>query len=208
MTRLVPCRCQRLVAQLDQCRPRRDQLFRISDDGHDGIRLRREAGEVDDGIERGKLQDRTHDSGISLQRAACPLPRHPTPSHAIPRSSQIGVGLSVLGFSITRSRAITGSLRLPHPIFSTFVANKGGSRNQRLGDACVALGWPLRGPWVALAWPLGGPRVAQTQSRVGRGSQSQYAARRNDRRATNCHRERAAKSGSPASALFSLAGVR
>jgi len=44
----------RLIAKLDQRRARRDQFFRITDDGHDGIRLRREAGEVDDGIETGQ----------------------------------------------------------------------------------------------------------------------------------------------------------
>ena len=40
----------RLVAKLDQRRASGDQFFRIADDGHNRVWLRREAGEVDDGI--------------------------------------------------------------------------------------------------------------------------------------------------------------
>jgi hypothetical protein len=42
----------RFVAQLDQRRACRDQLFRVSNDGRYRVRLSGEAGEVDDGIER------------------------------------------------------------------------------------------------------------------------------------------------------------
>src|SRR6185312_4630739 len=44
----------RLVAQLDQCHARRDQVFRIADDRHHRIWLRRKGGEVDDGVKRRK----------------------------------------------------------------------------------------------------------------------------------------------------------
>jgi len=43
----------RFVPQLDQRRACRNQLFRIPNNGPNGIGLRREAGEVDDGVERG-----------------------------------------------------------------------------------------------------------------------------------------------------------
>ena len=60
--------------------------------------------------------------------------------------------------------AITAIRFTPARHFPTFVANKTTCSIRRLGDPCVALGWPLRGPWVAQGWPKPKPnrqRVAR-----------------------------------------------
>jgi hypothetical protein len=75
------------------------------------------------------------------------IPGNPSPIRVI----RVGQWLNFL-FSdqpITSDHQITPIFCTPPGIFSTFVANKGSSRNQPLGGACVTLGWPLRGPWVA-----------------------------------------------------------
>jgi hypothetical protein len=41
---------------------------------------------------------------------------------------------------------------------------------------------------VALGPPLGGPRVTQTQTQSAEGRKPSKAARRHDRRGSNCHR--------------------
>ena len=108
--------------------------------------------------------------------------------------------------------------RSPYPppgLFSSFVANKALSSIRPLGGPCG----PLGDPWATHGPPKGHPNPIPNPS-IGRGSQRVKAARRNDRRASNCHRslpmaegqspERsrrgAVQPGSPASAFFACWG--
>jgi hypothetical protein len=48
-------------------------------------------------------------------------------------------------------------LHTPPRHFSAFVTNKNTCSIRRMGDPCVTLGWPLRGPWVAQGPPKPNP---------------------------------------------------
>ena len=74
----------------------------------------------------------------------------------------------------------------PRP-FPPFVANK-ALRHSTLAPP-VALAWPLGDAWVALGPPKGHPRPKPNQAE---GRDLFKVARRSNRRATNCHRERPA----------------
>jgi hypothetical protein len=99
----------RLIAKLDQRRARRNQFFRIPGGGRDWVRLRDEAGEVDNGVKWRQLQ-----SWIALHKPVISYRGYPTPTPISPQACHQSYPISPqLGWNAWPSLAVLNLAKLP-----------------------------------------------------------------------------------------------
>jgi hypothetical protein len=131
------------------------------------------------------------------------------------------IGLQFRGFAlpipaITCALGDPARFSPPPHLFLSFCCKQKTSAIRRLGLPCVTLGWPLGHAWVTQGSPNPRPNPKPNRQRVA--LRSRAAQNRGPRQArcwlggveirrtSNCHRERAAKPGPPASAIFACWG--